>query len=124
MNKKKPVNLDLMTIKLPFVALCSILHRLSGLLLFVLIPLSLYGLSLSLSSEKSFLAVKAFLAAPLYKSVLLLFITAFLYHLIAGIRHMVMDLGFGEHITSAKFSAMMLWVVVIVVALFVGVTLW
>lgn len=124
MNKNRPVNLELLTIKFPIMAICSILHRLSGLLLFVLIPVALYGLSLSLGSEAGFLKVQAFLAQPVFKISLLVAIAALLYHLLAGIRHMIMDIGYGEHVCAAKRSGYFLLFVVIVLVALVGVRLW
>ena len=54
MNKKRPVNLDIRTIQLPLTALTSILHRISGIMLFIFLGLILYMLSKSLESEKGF----------------------------------------------------------------------
>lgn len=124
MSKSRPVNLELLTIKFPIMAMCSILHRLSGLLLFVLIPVALYGLSLSISSEAGFLKVQTFLSQPLFKISLLIAIAALLYHLLAGIRHMIMDIGFGEHVSAAKPSAVVLLVIVALLVALVGVKLW
>ncbi len=58
MNKKRPVNLDIRTIQLPLTALTSILHRISGIMLFIFLGLILYMLSKSLESEKGFNEVK------------------------------------------------------------------
>ncbi len=123
-NKKRPVNLELLTIKFPIMAICSILHRLSGLLLFVLIPVALYGLALSLGSEPGFLKVQTFLSQPAFKLSLLTAIAALLYHLLAGIRHMLMDMGLGEHVAAAKVSAFLLLLIVATLVLLVGVRLW
>ncbi|WP_204311073.1 succinate dehydrogenase, cytochrome b556 subunit, partial [Stenotrophomonas maltophilia] len=59
MNSKRPVNLDLRTIKLPVTAYTSILHRISGVILFLGIAVLLFALDKSLSSEEGFEQVKA-----------------------------------------------------------------
>ncbi len=64
-NSKRPVNLDLRTIKLPVTAYTSILHRISGVILFLGIAVLLFALDKSLSSEEGFEQVKACLTSPL-----------------------------------------------------------
>lgn len=91
MNSQRPVNLDLRTIKLPVTAYTSILHRISGVILFLGLVVLLYGLDMSLASEESFEELKACLASPLAKLVIWGLLSALLYHLVAGIRHLFMD---------------------------------
>lgn len=67
MNKKRPVNLDIRTIQLPLTALTSILHRISGIMLFIFLGLILYMLSKSLESEKGFNEVKEIFSSPFGK---------------------------------------------------------
>ena len=67
MNKKRPVNLDLGSMKYPVTALTSILHRLSGILLFLCLFVMLYALGKSLSSEEGFNEIKGMLLSPLGK---------------------------------------------------------
>ena len=68
-NSKRPVNLDLRTIKLPVTAYTSILHRISGVILFVSIAILLWMLDTSLSSESGFEQVQSCLQHPLAKLV-------------------------------------------------------
>lgn len=92
MNNKRPVHLDLLKIKQPLGAWVSILHRISGILLFVTIPIALVVLQHSLSSESDF----NYLFSDNNRYILKLFIGfglwAFLYHLLAGIRALALDL--------------------------------
>ena len=77
--------------RLPLAGKVSILHRISGLLLFGALPFLLYLLDQSLTSEISFDAVKGFLANPLVKIVVLVLSWSFLFHFCAGIRFLLLD---------------------------------
>jgi succinate dehydrogenase / fumarate reductase cytochrome b subunit len=123
-NSKRPVNLDLRTIKLPITAYTSILHRISGVILFVGLAVLLYGLDLSLSSEDGFARVKAFLAYPLVKLVIWAVLSALLYHLVAGVRHLIMDMGAGETLKGGKLGSQIVLVVSAVLIVLVGVWIW
>ena len=95
-KSQRPVNLDLRTIKLPVTAYTSILHRISGVILFIGLAIMLYALGKSLGSEEGFGEVKACLTSPLAKFVTWGLLSALLYHLVAGVRHLIMDMGIGE----------------------------
>ncbi len=90
-NKKRPVNLDLSTISLPLPAYTSILHRISGVILFVGVAFLLYAFESSLASEASFEALKSGLGHPLAKFICWGLLSALLYHLVAGIKHLLLD---------------------------------
>ncbi|AYN95059.1 succinate dehydrogenase, cytochrome b556 subunit [Pseudomonas luteola] len=124
MNSKRPVNLDLRTIKLPITAYTSILHRISGVILFIGLAALLYGLDLSLSSEDGFARVKAFLAYPLVKLVIWAVLSALLYHLVAGVRHLIMDMGAGETLQGGKLGSQIVLIVSAVLIVLVGVWIW
>nr|WNL65427.1 hypothetical protein GPGIFMOB_00378 [Acinetobacter gerneri] len=102
MNKKRPVNLDIRTIQLPLTALTSILHRISGIMLFIFLGLILYMLSKSLESEKGFNEVKEIFSSPFGKVSFWLVYSSFIYHLVAGIRHLVMDVGVGHTLKGSE----------------------
>ena len=124
MKKQRPVNLDLTTIKMHPAANASILHRVSGVIMVFAIGILLWTLSLSLSSAEDFSQLQATLDGFIFKFILLGILSALTYHLLGGIRHLLMDLGHFEELasgnTSAKF-AMALWFVLTVL---VGVWLW
>lgn len=124
MTKQRPVNLNLSTIRFPATAIASILHRVSGVILFfgVLILLSLLGLSLS--SEQGFLEAKALATHPLGKFVLWGILTALAYHLVGGIRHLVMDFRVWEELGSGTLSAQLSFALTGVLAVLAGVWLW
>lgn len=124
MNKKRPINLNLFTIRFPLPAIVSILHRVSGVFLFLLLPLLLWAFSLSLSTEESFLALQNFLTAPFMKFMLWLLIAPFCYHLIAGLRHLLMDCHIAEELKSGRLAAQLTFVFSFILILLVGVWLW
>jgi succinate dehydrogenase / fumarate reductase, cytochrome b subunit len=99
--------------RLPLAGRVSILHRVSGALLFVFLPFLLYLFDTSLTSEISFEVFKDFLANPLVKIITLVLAWAFLFHFCAGIRHLVMDTN---HSKVSKESGKRTSVVVIVVS--------
>ncbi len=89
---------DLPTYRLPAAGIVSILHRISGLIMFLLLPLLVWMFDTSVSSEISFAKFSAaftvglgFVPAVLVKVVVLGLIWAYLHHLIAGVRHVYMD---------------------------------
>jgi len=123
-NHKRPVNLDLGSLKYPPMAIASLLHRLSGLVLFLLFPVMLYLLSLSLQSETSFTAMKDMVASPYYKFLLWVFSAALVYHVIAGIRHILMDMGLGESLAAGRRSAISIIILAIVLTIFLGIWIW
>ncbi|MCX7117218.1 MAG: succinate dehydrogenase, cytochrome b556 subunit [Legionellales bacterium] len=124
MNHQRPVNLDLGTMKFPPMAIVSILHRLSGLILFLLLPVILYLLNLSLKTPESFTQVKMLTEHPYYRFILLCFGSAFIYHILAGIRHMLMDLGLGETLHAGKRNAYLVMLLALVLSVLLGVWLW
>lgn len=124
MNKKRPVNLDLGTLKFPVMAIASILHRISGMVLFLLLPLMLYFLQLSLPSPQSFADLQVLLASPLIKILLWGFCSALIYHLLAGIRHLLMDLGLGEHLPAGRNSAAVMIGCSVILIIFLGLWIW
>ena len=124
MNSQRPVNLDLRTIKLPVTAYTSILHRISGVILFLGIAVLLFALDKSLASEKGFEQVKACLASPLAKLVIWGLLSALLYHLVAGVRHLIMDLGIGETLEGGKLGSKIVLVVSALLIVLAGVWVW
>jgi len=107
---------DLASYRLPLAGFVSILHRISGLLLFVLLPFILYLLDSSLRSSGTFLYLQEFVKNPLVKLMILALSWAYLHHFCAGVRHLFMDrhLGLDKH--SAKNSAVGVFVVSIPLA--------
>lgn len=105
-------------------AIVSILHRISGVILFLLIPIILWGLSLSLSSPDDFDHLHQFLTNPIMKFMIWASLSAFLYHLVAGIRHLLMDLQIGTELKCGRLSAMLTLIISIVFIILAGIWLW
>jgi len=95
-DKKRPVNLDIGTIKLPITSYVSILHRVSGVIMFFAVGIFLWMLESSLASEQSFADLGQLLSNPICQFIIWGSLAALAYHAIAGIRHLIMDFGFGE----------------------------
>ena len=124
MIKKRPINLNLLTIHFPIPAIVSILHRVSGVFLFLLFPVLLWMFSLSLSSEQSFTKLQDFLSSPLIKVLVWLVLAPLCYHLVAGIRHLLMDMHIGEELKSGRRGAKLTILVSIILVALLGVWLW
>lgn len=124
MKSQRPVNLDLRTIKLPITAYTSILHRISGVILFVGLAVLLYALDKSLASEEGFAQVKACMTSPLAKLVIWGLLSALLYHLVAGVRHLIMDMGIGETLEGGKLGSKIVLVVGAALIVLAGVWIW
>ena len=124
MQKNRPVNLDLKTIKMPLPAIVSILHRASGVVIFVCIPLLLWMLDASLESAASFESLKDLMDGFFATLILWGVVGALLYHLVAGIRHLTMDLGIGETLEGGIKGAKIALAVSGLLILVVGIWLW
>ncbi|MPQ58264.1 succinate dehydrogenase, cytochrome b556 subunit [Duganella sp. FT27W] len=96
---------ELMNYRQPLAAIVSILHRISGVLIFALLPFVLYLLQESLRSEISFAHYQGFVTYPLVKLFILALVWAILHHMFAGVRHLVMDLHVGLDKDSARKSS-------------------
>ena len=126
-DNKRPVNLDIGTIRLPITSYVSILHRASGVILFFSVAVFLWLLDASLASEQSFDGVKTFFANPICQFIIWGSLAALAYHAVAGIRHLIMDFGLGEEsFESGRVTAWIALVVaVVLIALVTGwVFLW
>ncbi|MFC0703629.1 succinate dehydrogenase subunit C [Marinobacter persicus] len=124
MNSKRPVNLDLGKFHFPLPAITSILHRISGIIVFVGVAFLLYGLELSLTGESGFNRVSELLDSFLAKLITWGILSALLYHLVAGIKHLLMDMGIGEELQSGRAAAKITVVVSVILILLAGVWVW
>jgi len=112
----RPVYIDLRKINLPVSALISITHRLSGMyVFFITLPLMLALIYFSTESEDSFNDLSLFLKN--YKFILGLIVLSFCilwYHILSGVRHLIMDAHIGESLLASKYSAIFtisLWII-------------
>ena len=101
--KPRPVYLNLFAIRMPLPAVVSILHRASGALLFLIgIPLLLCTVQRSLASPEAWAQMRSALDAPFAKIVAVALAWAFIHHLLAGIRHLLMDAHIGAELQGAR----------------------
>jgi succinate dehydrogenase / fumarate reductase cytochrome b subunit len=121
---KRPVNLDIATIRLPITAYASISHRISGVLLVAASFLLLALFDLSLSGPQGFARAAEILQAPLARVTAWGVLTAIIYHSLAGIKHLVMDFGIGETLEGGILGARIVFALTAVGAIATGVFLW
>lgn len=124
MNKKRPKHLDLLRIKLPLPGIVSILHRISGALLFLALPLLLLMLDQSLRSIETYTSLSETLAHPVLKLLLLGAAWAFLHHFCAGLRYLAIDLHWASSLAAARASSKLVLLVSLALTLLIGVKLW
>lgn len=124
MNKKRPKHLALHLIKLPLPGFVSILHRVSGLLLFLSLPLLLLMLQYSLNSIESYTTLQSAFSHPLVKLILLGLLWAFLHHFCAGLRYLAIDLHYVKSLTQARNSSKVVMAVSLTLTVLLGVRLW
>lgn len=104
-NKNRPVYHNLLAIHLPITGLASIVHRVTGVLWVLLLPLALGLLQRSLENEAGYAQVRALMNGTPAKLALLLALWLFVQHLFSGVRHLFLDLDIGVSLNSARKSA-------------------
>ncbi len=117
----RPININPFSIKLPLSALTSIAHRLSGLCLFLMIPLILWALQTLIESPKGYEQLAEALSSKTCKMSIGLFFSAMGYHMLAGFRHILMDIQWlPESLKAAKISAWVVWAATILLIICLG----
>lgn len=124
MASKRPKHLNLLKIKLPLPGVVSILHRVSGALLFAVIPLFLGAFQLTLASAESYENVRQGLASPLVKLVLIGLAWGFLHHFFAGLRYLAMDMDYGLDLDKTRRSSKLVMVFSLGLTVLIGGWLW
>jgi succinate dehydrogenase / fumarate reductase cytochrome b subunit len=121
----RPVYLNLFAIRQPIPAIVSILHRLSGALLFLVgIPLLLWAVQQSLASREAWASLQASLAHPIGKLLLLGLVWAYLHHFCAGVRYLLLDLHIGTELTASRQSSYAVLIVSLALTAITGARLW
>ncbi len=123
-RKERPVYISLTQFRFPVTAIASIVHRITGMLLFLGIGYLLWLLSLALQSPTGFDQAAVALQAPFAKLVLWGVLGMLIYHILAGVKHMVMDFHIGDSFEAASAASYGVFVVTVVLALAAGVWLW
>lgn len=123
MNQRRPINLNLFTIRFPLPAIISILHRISGFALFLLIPVMLWALSYSLAPQ-GFYNLQEWANSSFIKFIFWVLLAPFCFHFVAGIRHLLMDIHIGSSLKGGRTSALITLIVSVILFILVGVWLW
>lgn len=119
----RPKNLNLFTIRFPLPAIVSILHRITGFCLFLLIPFVLWLLDYSLT-ETGFESLQSWTDYFLVRFCLWVLLIPFCFHLVAGVRHLLSDLHMGDGLAMGRLTAKITFVVSAVLVIMVGIWLW
>ena len=124
MKNKRPVNLDISTIRLPLAAWTSIAHRVSGIIVFAGIAILLWLLETSLTSETSFNEIRTVGMSPIARFLIWGVLSALAWHMVAGVKHLFMDAGIGESREGGPRGAKITIVVSLVLIVLLGVWIW
>lgn len=125
MKSKRPVNLDLTTIHFPLPALTSIVHRVTGVILFVGLIFAFWALDRSLSSPAGFVAVSDALAGNfLAKLIAWGLLSALAFHFVAGIKHLLMDIHIGVSLEGGRKKSQITVIASAVLIILAGVWVW
>ncbi|MFD2190527.1 succinate dehydrogenase, cytochrome b556 subunit [Pistricoccus aurantiacus] len=125
MNSKRPVNLDLSTIHFPLPAVTSIVHRVTGVLLFIGLIFVFWALDASLSSPEGFDSVRETLEGNLLAKLIAWgLLSALAYHFVAGIKHLIMDADIGVTLEGGVRKSQITVVVSAVLVILAGVWVW
>lgn len=123
-KKTRPKHLDLGKIRLPLPGYVSILHRISGVALFLMLWLLLLLFDRSLGSPESFGQYKEMVGNPLIKLILLGLLWAYLHHFCAGIRFLLLDLHKGIDLPTARKTSVAVLAVSLTLTVIIGAKLW
>ncbi|MEQ8692896.1 MAG: succinate dehydrogenase, cytochrome b556 subunit [Pseudomonadales bacterium] len=124
MQSDRPVNLNLFAFSWPLAALVSITHRITGVVLFVGIGFGLYALQLALSSPEGFVEAAVLLDEPLPKFILLALVFVLVFHIVAGIKHLLLDFHLGDSLRASQIGSWVVILATIVLTALLGVSLW
>ncbi len=124
-SRQRPKYYDLNLLHLPMPGLVSILHRITGVVMFLfLIPATLFVLQCTLASESDFRKWQSIFAAPLAKLILLGLVWSYMHHLFAGIRYLLLDIHVGTALQPARTSARLVLALGLAATVLIGVRIW
>jgi len=110
---------------MPVTAIVSIIHRVTGIILFIGLIFLLYAFDVSLESQQGFDQVVNMLQTSfLAKFVIWGVVSALMYHFVAGVKHLFMDLGHFEELESGRNAAVANIVIAVVLIVLAGVWIW
>lgn len=123
MKQTRPKNLNLFTIRFPVMAIVSILHRVTGAFLFLLIPFLLWSLQYSLT-DTGFEAIQQWMDTIYFKLLVWILFIPLCFHLVAGVRHLFSDIHIGDTLKLGRKMAYMTFIVTAIIVLLAGIWLW
>ena len=123
-TKQRPVFLEIPNIRLPIPGIVSILHRVSGVLLFVSLPLLLCFLAGTLSHEADFEKYRSIVSNPIVKLGLIVLLWAYLHHFFAGLRFLFLDAHKGLELQTARSTAKIVFACALILTVVLGALLW
>ena len=123
-KQKRPVYLNLVKIRLPVGGVLSILHRITGAMLVLMLPLALYLFDRSLQDPTAFAEIAGHFKSLEGRVALLIMVWAFAQHFMSGIRHLLLDIGIGDSGPAARLNAWLAFAATGVVVILTGVCLW
>ena len=121
---RRPKYLNPLRIRLPLPGVISIMHRVSGAVLFIALPLLLYWFQQSLTSLAAFDALKAVFSDWPVKIIALGLLWGYFHHLCAGLRHLALDLNFGTGLAAARLSSALVLAAGVLLTVVAAVLLW
>ena len=125
MKSDRPVNINPLTdYGWPFTALVSITNRVLGIVLFAGVAFGLYLLDMALASEESFVKVTALMQLTLVKAAVLFFIFSLTYHLVAGVKHLLLDFHIGDTFEAAQIGSAIVVISSVTITGIIGINLW
>ena len=124
MKSDRPVNLNIFTITFPLAALASITHRITGGALFVGLAFGFYALQLALSSPEGFTQASALTDSVLGRVIFIGLIFSLSYHILAGIKHLLLDFHIGDSLAAAHAGSIIVIVLAVIDTILFGVLLW
>ncbi|MDB4837675.1 succinate dehydrogenase, cytochrome b556 subunit [Marinomonas sp.] len=125
MKNQRPVNLELNTISLPITGIASILHRISAIIIWASLAFFLPTLYISLGSPEGFNSVMSMVAENfIAQFVIWGFLTAAGYYAMAGMKHIIQDMGHFEELESGQLISKVVIGLGIVISLLFGAWIW
>ena len=125
-QKARPIYLDLpkLASKMSITAKISILHRASGVLMFLAIPFVLHSLHMSLINPDFYTLCSCIVSQYISKVIILVLVWALMHHMCAGVRFLFLDVEIGIKKETAQFSAKIVLVVSLLLTVLIGVLIW
>ncbi|RZO76097.1 MAG: succinate dehydrogenase, cytochrome b556 subunit [OM182 bacterium] len=123
---KRPINVgipDLLVFRFPITAISSISHRIAGVALFLGLSVMLFALQKSLQSEESFNLIREALGSPLGLFIFVGLMAPLVFHFVAGLKHLIMDLGFGETFEGGVLAAKLVFAISALIICFIMIWL-